>query len=88
MQLVNDRLKGLAIEAIRENGYNIDYEWIRFVDKKDYRVYAVNICGHIFADCAEDELAITLCDVDVYGDKDHVRESKYNQFTINLNEVA
>ena len=88
MQLVNDRLKNLAIEAIRKNGYNIDYEWVRFVDTKNYKAYAVNICGHIFEDCAEDELVVTLCDLEVYGGKDHVKESKYNPFVINLDKVA
>ena len=88
LQLAPERIRKLAVDAIKKNGYTIDYEWIRFVDKSNYRVYAVNVCSNMFADCGEDELAITLCDVDVYGDKEHVRESQYNQFTIHMSEVA
>lgn len=88
LQPVSERMRKLSVDALKENGYTIDYEWVRFVDNTDYRVYAVNVCSNMFADCEEDELVLTLCDVDVYGDKENVKESQYNQFIINISEVA
>lgn len=83
----NERIRKLAVDAIKKNGYTIDYEWFRFVDTTDYRVYAVNVCSSMFADCAEDELALTLCTVRSTRDDEIIEQSPLEQFTINMSEV-
>jgi hypothetical protein len=87
LQPAPERIRKLAIDALKENRYTIDHEWIRFVDKTDYRAYAVNVCGPIFADCDEDELALTVSPVYVTLDKEIIENSKFEQFTIKIDEV-
>lgn len=88
LQPVPERLRKLAVDAVKENGYTIDNEGFPFCDKKDcYRPYVVNVCGSVFADCKEDELVLTVSTVRVTMNKETIEKSKYEPFTINMSEV-